>query len=345
MGTRVPRIQTDVSEPQMAQAIIMAWKDLFGTIPSKEQVALVLAQNALETGNRKKMWNFNIGNITVGRSSFDFYDDLTTNEQIKPGVWEKQNLKYRSYPSLLDGVKDYLKLLSSKHIRAWQNIITPDPTAFSKSLKQSGYYTANEAPYTRTINKLYNQFSKSDSYEQARSGKVSIPKGKGGNVPKELDEVSLPNATLKPVNDVMSILTNFLRQVAASEKQNRKLYKKLLPANHMVIQIRAEHHTDAIEFSRVLCGALNDELLARAFTHTDGEQVEVDCVIHGPSTDCYEAVKQLTSSLSEAFQMATIKLGGIEVSTQFLVNKRSSYQPIDIKTASTQYRKFLLKFV
>jgi len=344
MGTRVPRIQTDVSEPQMAQAIIMAWKDLFGAVPSKEQVALVLAQNALETGHRKKMWNFNIGNITVGRSPYDFYDDLTTNEQIKPGVWEKQNLKYRSYPSLLDGVKDYLKLLSTKHTKAWQNIMTPDPTAFSKALKQSGYYTANEAPYTRTINKLYNQFSKSDSYEQARSGKVNVPRGTGGNVPKKLNEVSLPSAP-QSSNDVMSILTNFLRQVAASEKQNRKLYKKLLPVNHMVIEVTATHYTDAIEFSRVLCTALNDELVARAFTHTDGDVVEVDCKIHGPSVDCFETVKQLTHSLSEAFQVATTKIGGVEISTQVLLNKKSSHQPIDIKTANTQYRKFLLKFV
>ena len=65
MGNRVQRVKTEVSEDQMAQAIIDAWKKLFGNPPAKEQVSMILAQNALETANRKSMWNNNVGNITT----------------------------------------------------------------------------------------------------------------------------------------------------------------------------------------------------------------------------------------------------------------------------------------
>src|ERR1700690_272250 len=121
MGQKVKRIKTEVSEPQMAQALINGWKFLFGNAPSKQQIGLLIAQNNLETGHRKSMWNFNVGNITTdGNGPFNYYDDLTTDEQVTPGVWKKKNLKYRSYNSLDDGVKDYLKLLSGqKYSEVW----------------------------------------------------------------------------------------------------------------------------------------------------------------------------------------------------------------------------------
>lgn len=141
-----------------------------------------------------------------------------------------------------------------------------------------------------------------------------------------------------------SVLDSFLKQVAASERQNKKIYKQLLPANDIVISIQAEYN-NAVEFSRVLCTALDEELMADAFTHTDGNVVEVQCTIHGPSDTCLEATKQLVQSVQAAFKKATIKIGGIDVSTQFSMNKKSSYQQINLKNALNQHRKFLLQFI
>jgi hypothetical protein len=332
MGNRVQRVKTDVSEPQMAAAIIDGWQQLFGTKPVKEQVALILSQNSLETANRKAMWNYNVGNLTTdGKGPQDFFDDLATDEQTAPGVWKKMNLKYRAYPSLVDGVVDYLRLLSSKHYSdAWQHIINPDPVAFSKALHAGGYYTANEAPYTKSLKSLFNQTTNSNSYELAMSGQVPAPTGTTGTL---------------PAGDVMSILNHYLQMVAASERSNKKLYKKYLPNNQLVIRVYANSYDNRVEFARILCGALDEELLADAFVHTDGEQVEVECSIHGPQYDCVEAVEQLTSAVAEAFQEATKKVGQITIKTQSLMNKKSSYQPISLKAALVQHKKFLLKFI
>lgn len=358
-GDRVQREKTDVSEAQMAQAIIEAWRELFGKEPAKEQVSLVLAQNALETGHRKFMWNFNVGNITTdGKGTFNYFDDLATDEQITPGVWKKMNLKYRAYPSLRAGVVDYLRLLSQKggrYAKAWENIINPDPVAFSKALKAGGYYTANEAPYTKTLTSLFDKFNKSDSYEQARSGKVKPPSEKGqptmvaqqdNSLKQYVDYMKKQPSDSTPVNtNVEPILTQYLQQVAASEKQYKKLYKQFLPLNHVLIKVQAANYTDTVEFSRILCSVLDTELMSRSFTHTDNRSVDVECAIHGPAEDCFEAVQQLTQATAEAFKKATVKIGGIDVKTQFLTNKKSSYQQIDSKFANTQYRKFLLKFI
>ena len=369
VGKRVDRVKTETSEAQMAQAVIEAWKKLFGNTPTKEQVGLVIAQNSLETGHRKSMWNFNVGNVTTdGKGQYDYYDDITTAEQIKPGVWKKMNLKYRAYPSLIEGVKDYLKLLSGpRYAKAWKHIMDPDPSAFSKALKGAGYYTANEAPYTKTMVSLYSQFGKSNSYEKARSGKVEplavatpaekknifqqfLDKFKGKDMDVYEQLAGKPKAPAQPqvpanTNNLDSVLNNYLQMIAASEKTNKKLYKKYLPMNHATIKIEASDYTSSVEFAHVLCAALDEELVSDSFIHTDGNHVEVECSIPGPPKDCFEAVKQLTQVLADTFRHATIKIGGLQVKTHLVTNKKSSYQEISLTAAETQHRKFLLKFI
>ncbi len=366
MGNEVQRVRTEASDTQMAQAVLEAWGDLFKKVPSKEQVSLVLAQNALETGrDRKSMWNFNVGNIKANQKGPYDYFYLRGPEQTAPGKWEQLRMSFRAYPNLKEGVKDYLTLLSTagRYAPAWKHILNPDPAAFSKALKAGGYYTANEEAYTKGLTGLYNQFSKSKSYEVAQSGKVEPPKGTAMPEDKENwmerfltkhnpfkqpnDSSSSPVArsTPKVQEDAMtSTLNKYLQQIAASEKSNKKLYKQFLPSNSMTISIQADY-TDAIEFSRILCTALNEELMADSYTHVDGDNVEVQCTIPGPSQECFNTVSQLTQAIAEAFKVATVKVGGIDVKTKFFMNKRSSYQQISLNTATTQHRKFLLKFI
>lgn len=325
MGKRVQRTKTYVSEPQMASAIIQAWTDMFGHAPTKEQVDLVLSQNALETGNRKSMWNFNVGNITTnGLGQFDYIDDLVP------------HLKFRSYPNLEEGAKDYLKLLSSKNYsQAWQHILNPDPVQFSKALGRAGYYgdyDKYEPAYTKAMTGLYNRISKSNSYEVANNTQ---------SAPKQ------PVVTTTTPSSLEGILDKYLAMIPsmAADVSLKRLYKQSLPNHDILIQVRAPTYTDAIEFSRVLCTALAEDLLATAYTHTDGHLVEIECSIPGPRKECLESVQQMTMAIVESFKDATVKIGGIVVNARCLVDKRSSYQPISYRTADTNYRKFLLKFI
>jgi hypothetical protein len=365
-GNRVQRVRTEVSSAQMAQAIINAWQQKFGSTPSKEQVAMVLAQNDLETGHRKSMWNYNVGNITTKSDSiFEYFDDLSTDEQISPGVWKKMKLKYRAYPTLDDGAKDYLNFLSSgRYTKAWEHILHPDPVSFSKALKEAGYYTANEAPYTKNLVSLFDRNSKSNNYELAMSGKVNPPNPSklndtsrdsifkkyiarmNNNMSNEIGQNKDPSDS-KPLAtpEINSLLKNYLQQIAASEKSNRKIYNKYLPINHAIIRVASIDYVDAIEFARILCSVLDEELVARAFTHTDGNIVEIECSIPGPAEECFKAAEQLTLATSEAFKKATIKIGGVSIKTKLITNKKSHREQLGLHAAETQYRKFLLKFM
>lgn len=163
----------------------------------------------------------------------------------------------------------------------------------------------------------------------------------------------LPNFSQKyPGNDnssipgnIKNLLDSFLKQIAATDKSNKKNYEKFLPENNILIQVQSSSYNNSIEFSRILCTALDEELLSNAYVYTDGDDVEIECKIHGPSTECFDAVKQLSESIAEAFKDATVKIGGVDIKTDVIMYKKSCYHPIDAKIAETQYRTFLLKFV
>jgi hypothetical protein len=364
MGQRVQRRKTEVSDSEMKAAIANSWRSLFGETPTEEQVALIMAHIDLETGHRKAMWNYNIGNITTDGSS-DYYDDLTTEEQISPGQWKSMNLKYRAYPSLQDGVLSYLRTLSKnpRYANAWKHIIEPDPEAYSKALKSGGYYTASEKGYTKTLKTLY-------------EGRLGLTKEQltlenprlSRKIDKELKErgVQLDNkefeeliSSLEEDEDLENFLEQeqdfnigkgkdfevdfekLLKEIMASKKD----YFKYLPNNIITIKLSSDNFENSIECARILSSALDEELESKSFTHTDGNNVEVECSIPGPQNICVRAVKEITEEVLSSFYTATKKIGSITVSADLKVNSKSFYPEISFKTAAINHRKFLLKFI
>lgn len=354
MGNRVTRVQTPISESDMTAAIANGWQQLFGTIPTKEQIALIMAQNALETGHRQSMWNYNVGNITTSAEGpYNYFDDLTTSEQVSPGQWEKKNLKYRAYNTLQEGVLDYLKFLSQpggRYAQAWEHILSPNPESYSKSLKQSGYYTGEEKDYTRILKNLFDKYNKSSTF------KISPEISSGQNLnllPEDLNELVKVldefNITEKNINQLPDSVTDTLddilnKYIKKSNLSNKKNYVKYLPNNTITIQVKSNSIVDSIEFANILCCALDEELLSSSFIHTNNDIVEVECNIPGPSKVCMDSVSQVTKILSDKFAIATKKIGSVQIYTNIL-NQKSLHSPITLKTSELNHRKFLLKFV
>lgn len=131
----------------------------------------------------------------------------------------------------------------------------------------------------------------------------------------------------------------------AEDVSLKRLYKTALPTHHILIKIGAPDYVSAIEFARVLSGALDEDLLSHSYSYSDGHQVEIECAIQGPETECFAAVQQMSEVIAEVFQDATQKIGGIVVKTSCLMDKKSSYQAINLRTATSNYRQFLLQFM
>lgn len=323
MGQRVKRFRTNISDAAFRAGLQTAWRKLFKTEPTDSQINLIMAQNDLETGHRKSMWNYNVGNITTdGKGSYNYFDDLTTKEQIKPGEWKSMNLKYRAYDSMEQGIEDYLKFLgqNKRYGNAWQHILNPDPVAFSKALKQSKYYTAKESSYTKQISSLYDRYNKGKS-------QMNAP------IPFQAKKVPAKEKTLD------EMLEGFLKMVAAS---NKKMYK-MLPEQVFSIIVKADTHTIGCEFGQVLKTALDEELQSDSFVHTDGSNIEVECSINGGFKESYLAVKAVAEIMKSSFKVATEKAGSFDVDFDIEVGY-SVHDKISLALAEKKHNLFLQKF-
>jgi hypothetical protein len=337
---QIPKQQTQINETEMSQAIIRAFTELEGKPPTKDQVALLIAQNNLETGHRKYMWNWNVGNIShVPGDGFNYWQGMDWLYDYFPdssGITQRQKRKvskmYRAYPDLESGVKDYLQFLKRKSKGAiWDKILEGNPVDFSRELKKQNYYTADEKDYTNGIVAGVNAYVKNNSYEQAMSNHVQ------------------PDTTTNNLGYIENMLQKLWQAIASQEVSRhymvKQAYKNNLLPNDLLIKIETDDLDTSIEFARILCAALDEDLCSDGTIHTDKNNVEIACTVYGPKELSIDATLQLCDVLSETFEEATQKIGGCQVNTIISTNRKSNYQELDISLAQRSYNNFHLRFI
>ncbi len=155
-------VKTPVAPLDVARALRAAWMRVLGNEPANQQLAVLLAQSALETGRWKSCWNYNLGNQKGGGKWTGDTCQFRCNEVIKGKVlWfdpPHPQTTFRAYDTLVDGVTDYLWLLRRRFTRAWEFVLRGDPEAFSRMLKAQNYYTASEPPYTKALKSLFSEY-------------------------------------------------------------------------------------------------------------------------------------------------------------------------------------------
>jgi len=342
---RVLAIKTPVSEVEIAHIFIDIAKQLFNIDLSKSQLSLIIAQNNLETGHRQFMYNYNIGNIThINGDGFNYYihtdangNDIKIKEQIQPGKWVPMTMRFRSYPDIEAGVKDYLENL---HKRAggsvWQTIINSDPAAFSKALHHSGYYTQDEAKYTPGIVNGAGAFNKSDTYDKAKTGTFDKTAPVVTNVPHEGQKsvISQIESLLGKYLDAFSDATH------TSKLTKRASYQQHYLPQEMLIKIQAKDIEDSIEFARLLSLALDEKLDGQPCTYTDNHQVEIMATVYGPKDLTLAATAELSNILAEQFTYKT----GSKIKVK--INQQQSKLPeLTLQAAHNFYNKFHFKLI
>ncbi len=229
--------------------------------------------------------------------------------------------------------KKYLNVGSKISVRSEQSAYDGNPI-FDKEKK--GYITLGD------LNRQVNQNKHNPIY---RKTLLSMNEATG-YTPEKTNQQPPSMLAHTDTSSMEGILNKYVQMLSATAGVSiKRLYKKALQNNDILIQIKSSDYTSAIEFSRILCSALDEDLLSTSYTHTDGRDVEVECSIPGPEKECFAAVQQMSETVAEVFKDATSKIGGITVNISCLMNKKSSYHPISLKNAGTNYRTFLLKFL
>jgi hypothetical protein len=162
--------QTKATPLETREAILAAWRSLFGTEPSKQTLCVLLAQWALETGRGKACFCWNLGNmkypgppVQLGEcGDWQFY---ACNEIIGgKTVWfypPNRGCCFQAFGTLTEGCIAYLGLLARRYAKcgAWDALVAGDPSAYSKALKRGGYYTAAEADWTDSAGQLHHGYT------------------------------------------------------------------------------------------------------------------------------------------------------------------------------------------
>ena len=205
---------TVLSAGEAAYSLREAYKRIIGEYPSKESLAILLAQTALETGRWKSMHNGNWGNIksrpTDGRY-WTMYacDEIINGHRIvfKP---PHDQCKFRAYLTPTDGAEDYIRFLGgARYSRALAQLKAGKVEGYTTALKSAGYFTADLTRYLVAMKALFHEFMfKMDSllaWEPPKPPEPD-PESNGDRRSEPIlpppPDIEIPEVVIKPPNPV-----------------------------------------------------------------------------------------------------------------------------------------------
>ncbi len=144
--------RTQLSGEEAARALSSAWQQVRGEPPSPGTLSILVGQWAHETGRGASMLNYNFGGLKgTGPSG------LSTACSTREG-WGDSEVRvvdrFRAYGSPEEGARDYVSLLARRYPEAVKAAEQGDARGFVHALKARGYFTDNEASYTRSVHSL-----------------------------------------------------------------------------------------------------------------------------------------------------------------------------------------------
>ena len=169
---------TPLSVDDLLRALVAGYRLTVGSDPSPRVLACIGAQVCLETGNGAKMRDFNPGNKKRPKDwdglfayfpCDEIFDGQTARRARILGPCEVHpwhdaadgSARFRvvlpaghpwaafcAFPSAVEGMADYVDMLSRNFPAAWTRAFAGDADGFSRALGAARYYTADVSAYT-----------------------------------------------------------------------------------------------------------------------------------------------------------------------------------------------------
>jgi len=222
----VPTIKTVYTQKDMIKGFVEGWQKAFNEIPKKQSIAVLWAQNCIETGATSSMWGNNVGNVKFVPSS-NPEDDNGKQYQMLANVWEMINGKkiifqpphpatwFRAFPTLREGIAYHLDFLCNHRYKsAWASVQAGDPAGFVHALKMAKYFTALESDYVKGVNAYFKKFMADSTFESVVAAMTQpIP---AAQEPSEAPTVTDPVVVPVPVDNGQKLPTSVLGNILNS---------------------------------------------------------------------------------------------------------------------------------
>lgn len=183
----VEPVRTPLTFEHAAECMRWALKTQLGTNPADPVLALALAKTALETGRWTQIWNNNWGNVKAADTYAGMFTCIKLNEVLtrhgkKVVIWfapegeltsangtiignpiavpdGHPQTRMRALANEYDGVDSYVQFVAvGYYAQAWLRLLDGDAAGYVHNLKARGYFTADEAVYTRGVVSLQREF-------------------------------------------------------------------------------------------------------------------------------------------------------------------------------------------
>jgi hypothetical protein len=123
-----------------------------GQPPRPETLSILVGQWAHETGRGASMLNYNFGGLKGAGPSGQSAAYVTregSGDNATHGV-----ARFRAYGSAEEGARDYVSLLARRYPDAVRAAEQGDAAGFVRGLKARGYFTDDEAAYSKSVQSL-----------------------------------------------------------------------------------------------------------------------------------------------------------------------------------------------
>ena len=150
----LPDTITPIKLAELIPALWHAYRAVTGKTPTRQEISLLAAWWGLETGWGKSCHCFNLGNAKSRDGDGRCWCFFRCNEIINGRVvWfdpPNPGCRFRAFESIEDGAADWVALIHSQFPEA-AAALKEGPDQVARAAKRRGYYTADEAQYTRTL--------------------------------------------------------------------------------------------------------------------------------------------------------------------------------------------------
>lgn len=140
-------IRTPMTPGDALDAIADAYEAVAGGEIPARMLLVLAAQSALETAQWKSCWSWNFGNLRGSGDAGSVAIPGAT--EVINGVEVQREEGFAAYSGRIAGASAYLSLLERKYPKAIGAAMLGDLDGFVHSLKQGGYFTANEDLYDK----------------------------------------------------------------------------------------------------------------------------------------------------------------------------------------------------
>jgi hypothetical protein len=327
-----------ISGTDLARVIMQAYQSFGVTNPSPELVGSTWAQIVLESGrngNTINLINNNFGNVTAG--NFDKkWNDKGWIDSDKDWVLLKSGLKFKSYPTPLEGAKEYIKTLAYLYPDSIKIKNSGDVMEDAKYLHTKNYF--GNVPYEnyggpmQTLLKEFmnNVWPKIGSNHQ-------IIQQQSQEQPKQEEHMQNAEKELEDLSNYLGI------QLAAKESNITKIVvnaisREVLPKSKILIKVNSSDNDASIYCASAICDSLYKLIQAESSIHMDNE-IEISAIIPGNTEKTCMAAISIIDVVKKAFN--TKYNSNIEVSVRF--NKESELKKLGVVNIDIIKESFIKK--